>query len=155
MDCFRAVGFVGLFSRSFYQYFRSIPDKGFWTAYERQMEKLTARMTFRRFKRVFKTSRAEKGYTYDFKIQDTSFPMKFPQYWSVKLQVNIGRTKTGDVSALGDSHEQDFTGLELLGIKTRAVAHVLLSTQVATEYFLPFLLALLPLVNFLRTLRWF
>lgn len=37
----------------FYQYFRSIPDKGFQTAYEAEMKKTIARSAFRRYKNSF------------------------------------------------------------------------------------------------------
>lgn len=53
------------------------------------------------------------------------------------------------VHSLITSHAENFTSMPLLWAKIRSVAHVLVSTHVATEYFLPFLLGLLPLINVL------
>jgi len=129
----------------FYQYFRSISDKGFWTAYEEQMKKLVTRSALKQFKKDFST---EKGSKYEFyEIRDHSFPMTHPKYWTVKFEVPITqKDETGTITAFSQRHEEDFTSTELLWIKMRAAMHVLASTHVATEYFLPFLLALLPLL---------
>src|SRR5262245_23388332 len=51
----------GYFLVRFYQYLRSIPDKGFWAAYGEQMVKLLRRIAFRHFKRHFKKFRARRA----------------------------------------------------------------------------------------------
>jgi hypothetical protein len=141
----------GYFFLRFYQFFRSTPDKGFLAAHESQMKKLLTRSAFRHFKKQFKKDHAEKGSKYDFKIRDTSFPLSYPQFWTVKLELSIADTREdGAVGAFSPPHEEDFTSTKLLWIKIRSMAHVLVSTHIATEYFLPFLLALLPLWNLLR-----
>ena len=134
----------GYFLVRFYQFFRSTSDRGFWTAHESRMKELITRFAFKHFKEF----RAQKGSKYDFKILGASFPMSYPQYWTVKLEVSIAQTDKASGTVTG--HAEDFTSTELLWIKIRSAAHVLVSTHVATEYFLPFLLALLPLTNLLR-----
>jgi hypothetical protein len=46
----------GYFLVRFYQYFRIIPDKWFWNAYEQQMKKLIEASSFKHFKKEFKRS---------------------------------------------------------------------------------------------------
>jgi hypothetical protein len=46
----------GYFLVRFYQYFRIIPDKWFWNAYEQQMKKLIEASSFKHFKKEFKPS---------------------------------------------------------------------------------------------------
>src|SRR5262245_21770278 len=117
------------------------------------MEKLIIRVAFRHFKKHFKKFTAQKGSKYDFEIQNTSFQLRHRKHWAAKLEISIvGVDERGDITAPNKEYPEHFTGRDLLGIKTRAMAHVFLSTEQATEYFLPFLVALLPLANLLREL---
>jgi hypothetical protein len=140
----------GYFFVRFLQYLQSIPDKGFWTAYERQMEKSITRSAFKGFKRSYVPTEEFRNFEHGFKILKTDFLMNYPEYRSVKLDLTIAHKMGEEVAGQGASHKEDFTSWRLRWAKIKSMAHVIVSTHVATEYFLPILLALLPLVNFLR-----
>jgi hypothetical protein len=141
----------GYFLIRFYQYFRSIPDKGFWTAYERQMKEAITRSAFKHFKKRFVEE--EENRKSDFKLREASFTLNYPKQRTIKLDVSIAQKKeTGGMVGLSTSHEEDFTSTAFLWAKIKSTVHVIVSTHVASEYFLPFLFALLPIANFLRQL---
>lgn len=147
----------GYFLVRFYQYLRSIPDKGFWTAYERQMEKSITRTAFKHFKKHFAQEEENKNRKNNFKLGKADFTLNYPELRTIKLDVTIAqKDETGAMIGLSRSHEEDFTSTKLRWAKIKSVAHVLVSTHIATEYFLPLVLALLlpllPIARFLHKL---
>ena len=65
----------GYFLVRFYQYFRSIPDKGFWTAYESQMKKLLTRSAFQALQEMLRAGRRNtKNAKHDFQNLRYVFP---------------------------------------------------------------------------------
>jgi hypothetical protein len=98
----------------FYQYFRSTPDTGFWTAYERQMRKSITRSAFRHFKKRFLQEEENKKVKNDFKLSGSDFTLNYPVQRSIKLKVDIAQTDaTGGITALSRMHEEDFTSWSL------------------------------------------
>jgi hypothetical protein len=133
----------------FYQYFRSIPDKGFQTVYEAEMKKTIARSAFRRYKNSFLPEDEDTHLVPHFKVSKTEFPMTFPEMWMVDLTISVAYTWGSGGKALGGTHKEDVRGTRLLWAKTKSIFHVSLSSHVVTEYVLPFVVALLPLANWL------
>ena len=137
----------GYFLLRFYQYFRSMPDKGINSTYESTLKGVIKSSAFLQYKRSFVPREDERTAKPDFKIQNVNYPMTFPKFWSIKLDINVAFQMLTGVRARGDSYVSDFESWSLLWAKSQAIFHMLASSPVGTEYFLPFIVALLPLTS--------
>jgi hypothetical protein len=142
------------FGLRYYQYFREIPDKGFATAYRQRFDQLTK-------------THAEKKFRRDFN-RETEFPEEELKALDCRLSFDHRRIgvsfDSGDSMRLavvaavclqGPMHleSRNLTKLvelcrrDLLIARFRSWIPVAVSTRLLTEYVLPFMIALLPLVS--------
>ena len=143
---------LGYFGLRYLQYFMSIPNKGFAPAYEHWMMRIIRRSAFKRFKRSFIPDEKHAGLKPDFQLKEkeTTFPFTYPKLWSVKLAISVAYQLTdGGAAAASAEYKEDVESVQLLWAKVKAISCVLILTPVGTEYFLPFLIALLPVGNLL------
>lgn len=139
------------FAVRYYQYFRHVPDKGFMAAYQRRLDQLTRQLAARRFRRVFR--REEEFPEEELKRLNVSLAFgpidpvieSQPSRLLVRATVSFLRG-TQLVESRNSKKIIELSWKELLLPKVRACLHVLLSTRLVTEYVLPFLVSLLPLV---------
>lgn len=139
------------FGLRYLQYFMATQDTGFSDAYKEWMRRIITQSAFRRFKKSFLPDEEHTGYIPSFKLRDEKFPLVDFGIWSVELDISIAYQKNG-VTATGKTYKEEVKAAGLLWARVRAAFCVLFLTHVATEYYLPFLVALLPLVSPLSSL---
>jgi hypothetical protein len=71
-----------------------------------------------------------------------------PPRWKVNLQVRVSHPTASLKPAYNIGPRVDVFSRDLRFEQVRSVFHVLFHTRLATEYLLPFVVALLPLGNF-------
>jgi len=83
----------GYFLVRFYQYFRIIPDKWFWNAYEQQMKKLIEASLSSTSRRSSSRPGKERDYGYDFNFvpSETTFAKMQPECWTVRLYTRTSK----------------------------------------------------------------
>jgi hypothetical protein len=135
------------------QYFMVTLDTGFSDAYQEWMKRIIRRSAFGQFKKSFVPDEDHAGFRHSFRIRETNFPLTYPQFWSVKLEISVAYTKK-EVGATATStiYDHDVRSWRLCWVKVKAVTSTVLLTHVATEYVLPFIVALFPVGAFLYLL---
>lgn len=129
------------------QYYMATSDTGASNAYTTWMTRISRRLAFRRFKKSFVPDSEFAGFRHSFLVRETELLMMHPDLWSLKLEISVAHTKKeGDGGSERRFHTENVTSARLLWAKIKAVICVVLLTQVGTEYFLPFIVALLPLL---------
>lgn len=77
----------------------------------------------------------------------------FPKFWSTRLEISTAyKTLNDHFVGGGATHSEDVESTRLLWMKIKAMFCVIFFTNVVTEYGLPFIIAMIPLINLLRHL---
>ena len=143
----------GYFLLRYYQYFRDMPDKGLSGAYHGWLSPLAKRVARKTFIRSVVGHEEFGGNTphFTFKTLDVYRAYTRPWelgLWELEIEADVTYEIEGGVEArsLG-KRRLNLSWKELAIAKVRSLLHVGLNTHFVTEYFLPFLIGLVPVAN--------
>lgn len=136
----------------YYQYFRDVPDKGFIGAYHGRVHFLARRVAWKKFIRSVAEQEEFAGTTPHFTLKTLNVYRAYTRpwelgLWEVEIEADVTYEIEGGVEArnLG-KRKLNLSWNELAIAKFRSLLHVGVNTHFATEYFLPFLIAFVPVV---------
>lgn len=131
----------------YYQYFRDLADKGFTSAYYGKLYVLARSVARNKFKQNFVPDKEHAGAEVDFTFGDIEVYSAYPSVWELQLTVDvIYKTHEGGVESNRMTTKMHLSWRDLLVPMVRSLIHVVLHTRLVTEYALPFLIALLPVL---------
>lgn len=136
-----------------YQYFRDIPDKGIKASYNQKIGKLIKNLAEERFARIFVPSESYKRLKPQFNFGRSDVLFSSPSYWQLKMWATVHyQLETGSRAEEKAEKVLELNWKHLLLPNLMAFLHIALNTRLATEYMLPFVVALLPVAYFFFSL---
>ncbi len=139
-------GAWGYFLLRYYQYFRDLPEKGFGSAYRVRFDELATAMAVRRFAKKYEPDPDSPGTARGLKVTPIDARIMHSSHddWEAEIDYEVHYRRDGVARATQRPTGQKAVLFrpELRMARVRAVLYVLLSTRLATEYVLPFVVAL-------------
>jgi len=133
----------------YYQHFRDTPDKGISAAYYGRLHILARRVAQKKFKRDFVPDEkfADRKGPLHFNFSRMEVFSAYPSFWEIEVNADVSyQTETGVASHHLGNRKLNLSRTELLIPRVRSLLHVIVDTRLVTEYFLPYLVALIPVV---------
>jgi len=141
----------------YYQYFRDTPDKGLSKAYQGHVHRLARSVAQKKLMKSVKVPEEFAGKTPHFIFKTLDVYRAYTRLWELglwelEIEADVAYAVEGgsEVRSLG-KNRLNLSWKELVIAKVRSVLHVGLNTHFTTEYFLPFLIALVPVAYWIFT----
>ena len=125
----------GYFLLRYYQYFRHMPLAELRTKYAEKMSKIVSVVGVKLFKKGYKTSNK-------FSLSGI-YVFRDGKEWMVSMDVDISDEAQSPLKRNVERINVDT--IHLIMPRLKAAFHIAINTRFITEYFLPFLVALLPI----------
>src|SRR3990172_4553469 len=139
----------------YYQYFRDLPDKGSSSAYHTHVHRLARHLAQEKITRSVRAREELAGKTphVTFKKIDVyrayTRPWEF-SLWELEVEADVAYECEGGVEARSLGKQKlNLSWREMAVPKVKAILHVGLNTHFVTEYYLPFLIALVPVASWI------